>query len=94
MTVTEKHGNDIEIDFLISNKSKLKQRIFPIEVKSGKNYSTTSINSFAENYKDRIGASYIIHPKNFKLEDNKIIPQDEAFKKINSLGAGNVGKCH
>ena len=69
---SEKHRNDIEIDFLISNKSKLKQKIFPIEVKSGKNYSTTSINSFAENYKDRIGASYIIHPKNFKLEDNKI----------------------
>ena len=32
----EKHRNDIEIDFLISNGSKTKPKIFPIEVKSGK----------------------------------------------------------
>ena len=32
--------NDIEIDFLISNNSKLKYKMFPIEVKSGKRYTT------------------------------------------------------
>ena len=29
----DKHRNDIEIDFVISNNSKLKYKMFPIEVK-------------------------------------------------------------
>ena len=33
----EKHRNDIEMDFIISNNSKLKYKLYPIEVKSGKN---------------------------------------------------------
>ena len=33
----EKHCNDIEMDFIISNNSKLKYKMYPIEVKSGKN---------------------------------------------------------
>ena len=37
----EKHRNDIEIDFLISNKSKTKFRISPIEVKSAERYKVT-----------------------------------------------------
>ena len=45
----EKHRNDMEIDFLISNNSKLKYRIYPIEVKSGKKYTTTSLDAFKEN---------------------------------------------
>ncbi|MCF0115337.1 MAG: ATP-binding protein, partial [Erysipelotrichaceae bacterium] len=36
----EKHRNDIEIDFLISNDSKINYKIHPIEVKSSKNYTT------------------------------------------------------
>lgn len=65
----EKHRNDMEIDFLISNNSKMKYKIYPIEVKSGKQYSTTSLNAFREKYKTRIGESYIIHPKNFIIKD-------------------------
>ena len=38
----EKHRNDMEIDFIISNNSKLKYKMYPIEVKSGKHYKTTS----------------------------------------------------
>ena len=60
----EKHRNDIEIDFLISNNSKLKFKVFPIEVKSGRNYTTTSLERFSEKFKERIGSSYIIHPRN------------------------------
>ena len=45
---TEKHRNDIEIDFLISNNSKLKYKSFPIEVKSGKRYTTKSLTKFKE----------------------------------------------
>ena len=37
----EKHRNDIEIDFLLSNDSKVNYRINPVEVKPLKNYTTT-----------------------------------------------------
>ena len=69
----EKHRNDIEIDFLISNKSKVNFKLYPIEVKSGKNYSTVSIERFVEKYKDRIDVAYIIHPKNLTHLNEKII---------------------
>jgi len=65
----EKHRNDMEIDFLISNNSKLKYKMYPIEVKSGKSYSTTSLLKFREKYKARIGECYIIHPKNLCEKD-------------------------
>ena len=71
----EKHRNDIEVDFLLSNESKTGFRIYPIEVKSSKNYSTTSLNDFKALYKNRIAQSYIIHPKNFvKMDDIVKIP--------------------
>ena len=68
----EKHRNDIEIDFLISNKSKTRYRIFPIEVKSTENYSIKSLERFIEKYESRIGQAYVIHTKNLKVTD-KII---------------------
>ena len=66
----EKHRNDIETDFLISNNSKLKYKLFPIEVKSSKNYTTTSLLRFKEKFKPRIGECYIIHPKNLSIKDD------------------------
>ncbi|MCQ2461976.1 MAG: AAA family ATPase [Clostridia bacterium] len=66
----EKHRNDIEIDFLLSNDSKIKFKILPIEVKSGKNYSATSIFRFSDIYRQRIGESFIIHPKAFSKTDD------------------------
>lgn len=69
----EKHRNDIEIDFIISNKSKTNFKIYPIEVKSGKQYSTKSLEHFIDKFKDRIGCSYIIHPKNLEIKENGII---------------------
>lgn len=66
----EKHRNDIEIDFLLSNNSKLKYKLYPIEVKSGKNYSTSSLLKFKEKYKNRIGECYIIHPRNLSFKDD------------------------
>ena len=68
----EKHRNDIEIDFLISNNSKLKYKIFPIEVKSGKRYRITSLTRFREKYKKRIGEAYLIHPHNLTMKDDVI----------------------
>jgi len=65
----EVHRNDIELDFLLSNESKTKFKIFPIEVKSSKNYSKTSLTEFRRIYSKRIGESYIIHPKNLSYSD-------------------------
>jgi predicted AAA+ superfamily ATPase len=67
-----KHRNDMEIDFIISNNSRLKYKMFPIEVKSGKQYKTTSLNNFREKYKERIEESYIIHPRNLIVKDGII----------------------
>lgn len=68
----EKHRNDIEIDFLISNKSITKPKIFPIEVKSSKRYKTESLERFIQQYRRRIGKAYIIHPKNLSVNGDII----------------------
>ena len=69
----EKHRNDIEIDFLLSNGSVTNLKIIPVEVKSSKNYSTTSLDKFNGIYKKRVENSYIIHPKNFSIREDGII---------------------
>ena len=69
----EKHRNDIEIDFLLSNGSVTNLKIIPVEVKSSKNYSTTSLDKFNGIYKKRIENSYIIHPKNLSIREDGII---------------------
>lgn len=65
----EKKRNDIEIDFIISNNSKTKYKMYPIEVKSGTRYSTVSLLKFREKYRRRIGECYIIHPRNLMVKD-------------------------
>lgn len=65
-----KHRNDIEVDFLLSNNSKLKYKIYPIEVKSSDRYKFTSLEKFKELFRERVGGSYIIHPKNLKWEED------------------------
>lgn len=64
----EKHRNDIEIDFLLSNESKTNFRVFPIEVKSSKNYTTTSLERFKGMFGKKIAIQYIIHPKNLSVD--------------------------
>jgi len=65
----EAHRNDIEIDFLLSNGSKTNFKIEPVEVKSSKNYTTTSFTEFKKRFGKRISNAYVIHPKAFKIED-------------------------
>jgi len=67
-----KHRNDIELDFVISNKSKINPKIFPIEAKSGKSYSTASLDRFGKMYRRRIGEEYVIHVKNLSVEDHRL----------------------
>ncbi len=76
----EQHRNDIEIDFLLSNNSKLKYKIYPIEVKSKDKYTTKSLERFKDKFHQRIGCNYVIHPKNLKVEKDTIyIPAYMAF---------------
>lgn len=69
---TEKHRNDIEIDFLISNKSKTRYRVCPIEVKSSERYSIGSLKKFIEKFRERIGHAYVIDTKNYRIKDGII----------------------
>lgn len=62
----------MEIDFLLSNESKTNFRIFPVEVKSAKNYTTSSHDAFRKKYRSKIDMAYIIHPKPLKTEGKLI----------------------
>ena len=53
--------NAMEIDFILSKGGKIRNKIYPIEVKSTDRYSTKSLEMFREKYSRRIGGSYIIH---------------------------------
>lgn len=69
----EKHRNDIEIDFIIINGDKTNIKISPIEVKSSKKYTITSLERFNSVFRKRINNSYIIHPKNLSIREDGII---------------------
>lgn len=59
----EQRRNDIEIDFLLPNGTSTNPRIDPVEVKSAKNYTKTSFNTFRKRFGKRIGKAFIVHPK-------------------------------
>ena len=63
----------MEIDFLTA-KSKISNRhnISPIEVKSSKNYTLTSLRKFKEKYKEQLHIPYVLHPNDLK-EENGIL---------------------
>ena len=77
------HNQKNEVNSIAHNQNKwckLKNKMYPIEVKSGKKYTTTSLSRFREKYKTRIGESYIIHPKNLIIKDNIVcIPASMTF---------------
>lgn len=63
----ENKENRMEIDFLIA-KSKItnKHNISPIEVKSGKNYTLTSIRKCIDKYKEFLSTPYVLHTSDIK----------------------------
>lgn len=63
----------MEIDFLIAKNSiTSKHNICPIEVKSGKNYTLTSLNKFRKKYKDKLSDAYVIHTGDYRQIDGII----------------------
>ena len=63
----------MEIDFLIA-KSKVTNRhnISPIEVKSGKNYTLSSINKFKSKYAEELNTAFVLHTKDLQEKDGII----------------------
>ncbi|KFI50699.1 ATP-binding protein [Bifidobacterium biavatii] len=64
----------MEIDFLIVRPypdAAMKPRISPIEVKSGKRYSTISLDKFAVKFAGRIGTEYVLYPRPATREGNR-----------------------
>ena len=60
----------MEIDFLIA-KSRITNRhnISPIEVKSGKRYTLSSINKFRKQFAEQLDTGYVLHIGDYKSED-------------------------
>lgn len=55
----------MEIDFLIIRPypdAAMKPRVSPVEVKSGKRYSTVSLDKFHAKFTQRAGEEYVLHP--------------------------------
>ena len=64
----------MEIDFLIS-KSKVSNRhnISPIEVKSSKNYTLSSLRKFMKKYQEQLHTPYVLHPADLKIEEGIVV---------------------
>jgi predicted AAA+ superfamily ATPase len=65
----EDNESRMEIDFLVA-KSKVSSRhnISPIEVKSGKNYTLSSITKFQKKYHEQLHTPYVLHTGDYKNE--------------------------
>lgn len=65
----------MEIDFLIQkpySNAAGKPRISPIEVKSPRQYGTTSLDRFKKRFDKKIGTQYVLHPKQMKVEQDRV----------------------
>ena len=60
----------MEIDFLISKRDvNSRHNISPIEVKSGKRYTLTSLKKFMTKYREQLWTPYVLHPADLKTEE-------------------------
>ena len=67
----EDSSETMEIDFLLSKSAITSMHnIIPIEVKSGKNYTYSSLNKLIGKYKDYLVQPIIIHTSDLKIENN------------------------
>ena len=66
----EDKDSRMEIDFLLA-KSKITSRhnISPIEVKSGKNYTLSSLNKFRKKIDEQLHVAYVVHMNDLKEDD-------------------------
>ena len=60
----------MEIDFLISKKNVTnKHNISPLEIKSGKQYTLSSIRKFMTKFEEQLDSAYVLHEGEFKIEN-------------------------
>ena len=65
----EDAASRMEIDFLIAGSTlSSRHNISPIEVKSGKNYTLSSLKKFMAKYSQMLRTPYVVHPKDFREE--------------------------
>ncbi len=63
----------MEIDFLVANAEvRRKKNVTAVEVKSEKDYSTTSLAKFLSKFRTNVGESVILHPGDFSVDSNGI----------------------
>ena len=63
----------MEIDFLISKATTTsRHNVSAIEVKSGKNYTLSSLRKFKAKYGNMLGTSYVIHGADLRVEGDII----------------------
>ena len=63
--------NRMEIDFLIEKPQLTNaHNICPVEVKSGKNYTTVSLGKFCKKFNHQLSTPYVIHYQDFKIEND------------------------
>lgn len=79
----EASKRSIEIDFLITEpypNAAMKYRVSPIEVKSSNSYETRSLDKMRDRYQKRIGTEYVLHPKQLRVEGDRVyLPLYMAF---------------
>ena len=66
----------MEIDFLISKKRiTSRHNVSPIEVKSGKNYTLTSLRKYISHFQEYTDIPYVIHQGDLKVDEGiKYLP--------------------
>ena len=65
----EDAASRMEIDFLIAGSTlSSRHNISPIEVKSGKNYTLSSLKKFMTKYAQMLRTPYVVHPKDMREE--------------------------
>ena len=70
-----KKENRMEIDFLVTRpyaNAAGKPRVSPIEVKSPRQYGTTSLDRFKEKFGRCVGTQYVLHPKQMQIEGDRV----------------------
>ncbi len=66
----ESKEDRMEIDFLLSKKDPTnRHNVSPIEVKSGKNYTFTSLNKFSTKFKEQLDTPIILHTEDYSEKD-------------------------
>ena len=70
---TPELGGCMEIDFLLTRALiGRRKNVYPMEVKSGTRYTTSSLDKFMRKYPQYVAQPLVLHPSDFKSDDKKL----------------------